>query len=98
MAKELTVTASAQFEIDEAILWYDAINPALADHLLERIETGYSQIQLHPEIGPPYAEKYRHYIIDRFPYAIIYHERADSVEVLAFAHHKREPFYWLREN
>lgn len=48
MAKELTVTASAQLEIDDAIAWYDAIDPSLADDLLHRIDIGYSHIEQRP--------------------------------------------------
>ena len=92
--KELTVTASAQLEIDDAVSWYDAIDPELADDLLDKIDTGYSHIQERPAAWALYAEKYRHFIIDRFPYSIIYHELPDFVEVLAFAHHRRRPLYW----
>jgi len=93
--KELVVTASAQLEIESAILWYDAIKLDLADDLLDKIDIGYACITAQPDAWPPYAKKYRHYILERFPYAIIYHERSEFIEVLAFAHHRRQPFYWL---
>jgi hypothetical protein len=94
MAKEFIVTACAQLEIDDAVLWYDAINPDLADDLLYQIDVGFQFISERPAAWPPYAEKYRHFIIERFPYAIIYHELRETLEVQAFAHHKRKPLYW----
>lgn len=96
--KELSVTASAQLEIDDALLWYDAITSDLADHLLYQIDLGLQQIALQPSAWPTYAGAYRHYIIQQFPYAIIYHELPNKIEVLAFAHHKRKPLYWLDDN
>jgi toxin ParE1/3/4 len=92
--KELIVTQSAQFEIDQAVAWYDAVHPDLGDNLLYQIDLGLRQIAERPEAWSLFAEKYRHYIIARFPYAIIYHELPDFIEVLAFAHHRRKPLYW----
>lgn len=40
--KELIVTDSAQLEIDDAVFWYDAIAPDLADDLLDKIDIGTS--------------------------------------------------------
>jgi toxin ParE1/3/4 len=92
--KELIVTQSAQFEIDQAIAWYDAIQPDLGDNLLYQIDIGLRHIAERPAAWSSFAEKYRHYIIERFPYAIIYEELPELIEVLAFAHHRRKPLYW----
>lgn len=33
--------------------------------------------------------------MSRFPYSILYREAAGAVQVLAVAHHRRRPNYWL---
>ena len=33
--------------------------------------------------------------MSRFPYAIYYEVKEERVLVLAFAHHKRRPSYWI---
>lgn len=92
--KELIVTAAAQLEIDDAVDWYDAMAPDLADDLLDKVEIAFRQIQDRPAAWGIYAAKYRHFMLTRFPYAIIYRELPESVEILAFAHYKRKPLYW----
>jgi hypothetical protein len=32
----------------------------------------------------------------RFPYSIIYYVRGDELRVIALAHHRRRPEYWVR--
>ena len=36
----------------------------------------------------------RRIFVDRFPYSIVFVQRDDEIEVLAFAHRKRRPGYW----
>ena len=36
----------------------------------------------------------RRFRLTRFPYGIIYQVSADTISVLAFAHHRRHPLYW----
>ncbi|WP_157844917.1 hypothetical protein [Methylocucumis oryzae] len=33
--------------------------------------------------------------IQGFPFSVIFREIAGNIEVLAVAHHRRRPFYWL---
>lgn len=33
--------------------------------------------------------------MDRFPYSVLYRETSGNVQVLAVAHHRRRPNYWL---
>ena len=37
----------------------------------------------------------RRALLDRFPYAIAFEQRGDSLMILAFAHLRRRPLYWL---
>ena len=36
----------------------------------------------------------RKFVLRRFPYAVIYHERKSVVRILAIAHGRRQPGYW----
>lgn len=38
---------------------------------------------------------YRKHLVRRFPYTIFFRERDGAIEVVAFAHQKRQPGYWL---
>jgi len=39
-------------------------------------------------------DRHRFYLMDRYPYQLIYREEADGVVVIAVAHAKRRPGYW----
>ncbi|MCH7842413.1 MAG: type II toxin-antitoxin system RelE/ParE family toxin [Chloroflexi bacterium] len=44
-------------------------------------------IQLDPDI--------RRVILRRFPFTVLFRESGDTIQVLAVAHHRRRPSYWL---
>ena len=44
-------------------------------------------VQLDPDI--------RRIMLRRFPFAVLFRESEDTVQVLAVAHHRRRPSYWL---
>ena len=37
----------------------------------------------------------RRIVMEKFPFSILYREFLNSVQVLAIAHHRRRPQYWL---
>lgn len=41
---------------------------------------------------PPTIRKGR---VQGFPYNVIFREVEDGIQILALAHHRRRPFYWL---
>jgi len=98
MAIEFVVTASAQFEIDAAVVWYDSINHEISDRLLSEIDIAFDKILQHPQAWPVFANKYRHYSLQKFPYSIMYTFSGQRIEILAFAHHRRKPLYWAEES
>ena len=44
-------------------------------------------VQLDPDI--------RRVILRRFPFTVLFRESGDTIQVLAVAHHRRRPSYWL---
>ena len=46
-----------------------------------------------PVVRPP---SLRRLALRRFPFAIVFREFADSVQVVAIAHHRRAPDYWAK--
>jgi toxin ParE1/3/4 len=60
------------------------------------VERNVERIVANPARWPVFREGYRRVRLRRFPYAIYYHiEDLDHILVLAIAHHKRRPGYWL---
>ena len=85
----------AEAEIEEAVAYYEAIAPALADDLLDRVERGLHRIADLPEAWPRYILGTQRYLIRRFPYALVYRVRGGRPYVIAFIHHSRKPGYWI---
>ena len=38
--------------------------------------------------------EHRQFLVDRFPYKVVYRERVDDVYIVAIAHSSRRPGYW----
>lgn len=52
------------------------------------------RIREHPQIGPPFEMGTRRFVMDRFPYAIIYYLTVEGIFIVAVQHHKRDSKYW----
>ena len=88
-------------EIDEAVTWYDKRRLGLSDELLTEVERMLDQIEARPRSFSrlrdiPEDLTVRRALLDRFPFALLFLElREGCVRVVAFAHTKRRPGYWL---
>jgi len=52
-------------------------------------------IAASPMSRPADDEGNRHRVLKRFPYSVFYEVMGLTVTVLAIAHHRRKPGYWL---
>jgi plasmid stabilization system protein ParE len=84
----------AQRELDEAIQFYDAESPGLGAAFLNEVERCAQAIQKYPEAGQFIIGTIRRRLIRRFPYALLYSVKPNSIRVLAVMNLKRRPMYW----
>jgi plasmid stabilization system protein ParE len=99
--KPVRLASAANQEIDEAAGWYESQQSGLSDKFLEAIDDAIALIQRHPAAFPVLQDaspplKIRRALLDRFPYALVFLELATEIRVVAVAHLKRRPGYWLR--
>jgi plasmid stabilization system protein ParE len=80
----------------KAVERYDEQVPGLGDELAAEIEHSVRLIATHPDAGSPHALGTRRVQIRRFPYSLSYTERGGELIIVAVAHHRRRPDYWLR--
>ncbi|WP_416138237.1 hypothetical protein ACM26W_17420 [Halomonas sp. HK25] len=87
---------AAEAEFLESVGYYESKVPGLGGALIEELETlakliGDSpkawQIELEPDI--------RRAPLQRFPLSIVYREQPGGFQILAIAHDRRRPQYWL---
>ncbi|MGH2362055.1 MAG: type II toxin-antitoxin system RelE/ParE family toxin [bacterium] len=87
-------------EIDHAARWYEERRSGLGHRFLASVDATLDQIRRFPGAGAPVPRvapdlAVRRAPIKGFPYHLIYLETAEVIHILAFAHDKRRPAYWL---
>ena len=89
---------AARTELTEAIDWYEEREPGLGVALLGAIDRAFRGIAEAPERHPTWPEnpRYRRVVLHRFPYVVFFHVAAHGPEVVAVAHARRRPGYWVR--
>lgn len=97
----LELHPEALAELRSAALWYDEQRPGSGDEFIAEISAALQRIGDAPEsfpqwpgtrAGDPVA---RRATLQRLPYVIAFEMHARHVLVLAIAHAKRRPLYWL---
>lgn len=87
---------AAEAEFLESVGYYESKVPGLGGAFITEFEAlatliGESpkawRVELEPDI--------RRVPLQRFPLSIVYREKPDGFQVLAVAHHRRRPQYWL---
>jgi toxin ParE1/3/4 len=97
----LELHPEARAELRSAALWYDERRPGLGDEFIAEVSAALGRIGNAPESYAAWPRTratgplIRKATIERFPYVIAFEKHAQHVLVLAVAHAKRRPLYWL---
>jgi toxin ParE1/3/4 len=92
----------AAHEVDAIIDWYEGQRAGLGPEFFAQLGRDLQTIAENPRMSPPWpdararAQDVRRLIMGRFPFALPYIVREDLVVVLAIAHVRRRPEYWLK--
>ncbi|WP_058557855.1 type II toxin-antitoxin system RelE/ParE family toxin [Thiohalocapsa sp. ML1] len=91
--RELTVALA---ELDAALGHYRDIDPRLAAALLAEVDAAKQAIRRFPSAWKRFRSGVRGFTLRRFPYTIIYQATDDEILIVAYAHQRRQPQYWLK--
>lgn len=91
----------ALVEAKEAAEWYSKQEPGLGNDFSNEVDRCVRDIASDPERLPkletaPKKSNVRRVLTQRFPYKVIFEVVHDEVVILAVAHAKRHPNYWLK--
>ena len=83
-----------------AASWYDDQQDGLGDEFLDEVQDAWETIRLAPESvarHEQYSGKHevRRCILKRFPFSVVFLCRPSEIYVVAVAHTRRRPLYWL---
>jgi plasmid stabilization system protein ParE len=81
-------------EAEAARVWYLARNPTVAAAFSRELIAAIEIIAEAPSRWPRLYDRFRRYLLHRFPFSVVYLEQKDGIEVIAVAHHRRKPGYW----
>jgi plasmid stabilization system protein ParE len=97
--KPLNVVEPAETEYREAVTWYRDRDTRVADRFAAETRRTLELIESFPQIGgrvPTIADDdVRRMPIHTFPYHVVFVNLPDRVEIVAFAHNRRRPAYFM---
>ena len=91
---ELIFRPEAGAELLEAQAWYEARSPGLGFEFARAVEVAVKSALRMPLAHPRIEGEFRHILLRRFPYSIIYRSSESELVVVSCFHHKRKPGSW----
>ncbi len=99
MSLPVRISEEADAEMAEAARWYETHRAGLGVAFLGAVDTVVAKIAEAPRIGslvPGVSDPMiRRRAVQRFPYHVVYLELPDRLQILALAHDRRRPAYWV---
>lgn len=84
----------AEQEFIAAAFRYETEVPGLGQRFYAEVRAATAVLLQYPDIGSPIGDELRKFVLEQFPYDLIYAHVSDTVYILAVAHQHREPGYW----
>ena len=100
MKARVLLRAEAESEIESASSWYRERSEDVAVRFLAAIEESLEFLERFPNTGGRIEgvrtqSRARQVPVRTFPYQLIFMKLDDTVEVIAVAHKRQRPGYWL---
>ena len=85
---------AAAAEVEAAARWYAERSPVAARAFATEVSACVERVGEAPERWARYLYDTRRYLFPHFPFSLIYRVRDGEIEIVAVAHHTRQPGYW----
>ncbi|MEO5730635.1 MAG: type II toxin-antitoxin system RelE/ParE family toxin [Byssovorax sp.] len=97
MKRRLIVGVSAEEELGEASDWYEGKRPGLGIEFVDAVQVALDAILEAPETWRFWRKghPYRKHVLHRFPFVLFFVVDEATIRIVAIAHAKRRPGYWL---
>jgi plasmid stabilization system protein ParE len=91
----------ANADVRAALRYYELHSDEVPGRFLRAVMKAAKDVSLHPgrypreEVSGSLRE-FRRFVLDDFPFSLIYEVKPDELIILAVAHHRRRSGYWRR--
>jgi plasmid stabilization system protein ParE len=86
----------AREDFRNAIRWYRVRSAVASVEFRITVSDAIREIFQAPDRWPKHLHGTRRFVLDRFPFSVVYLDDSDLVTIVAVAHSKRKPGYWKR--
>jgi plasmid stabilization system protein ParE len=93
-AKEYRFHPLAWEELEEADRWYFSHSYEVSLDFLNDLYAAVEDISRAPRRWPTYLYGTRRFVMQRFPFSVVYSDDPKLIILVAVAHSKRKPGYW----
>jgi plasmid stabilization system protein ParE len=81
-------------EARDARVWYAERSPVAASAFMAELDLAVDRISGSPDRWATYLHGTRRYLLNRFPYFVVYRVTGNKLQVVAVAHGRKRPGYW----
>lgn len=93
-SKKIEIHEEAALEYEAALDWYLERSLLAASKFVDALSRSMEMIVGAPHRWTAGSLGTRRFLLQRFPFAIVYRELPAAIQVLAIAHTRRKPGYW----
>jgi toxin ParE1/3/4 len=88
------ILAAAEADYTDSLRWYGERSRQAAAGFAAEFERALDAIASDPDRFPRCGERHRYYLMDRYPFQVIYRVDRGQILIVAVAHAAREPGWW----
>lgn len=85
----------ARLELIEQVAYYEAARKGLGEAFNAEVEAAVDVVSRSPDSGLRYNFNTLRAVLKRFPFSVVYVVQPTGIVVLAVAHFRKRPGYWL---
>jgi plasmid stabilization system protein ParE len=95
---KVLIHPAAAAEYAAAFVWYCSRSRRAAVGFEQAVEQAVRLICMHPEAPPLRDARHRYCKVRKYPYGIVYRLTGDNLRVVAIAHDRQLPEFWLQRD
>src|SRR4030042_1715751 len=84
----------AEEEMIASAVFYETRSNGLGHKFLNEIARSLDLISSLPKTWPVFSDDIRRFLLQRFPFGLLYEIHDDYIYIIAVMHLHRKPFYW----